>query len=361
MLLTILDGRPTFPLLSLRGRQGDGRSPATAAELRSSVSAAIEAHGITRIYRGSRKRVEVRAVDRVDLRIEQGEVVALLGPNGAGKTTMVRVLACLLRPTDGAASVCGYGIREQPDTVRAVCGLSTETPGLYEQLTAAQYLTFFARMYLVPEREIAPRVDDQLRSAGLWDRRADRLGTFSKGMRQKINIARALVHRPRVVFLDEPTSGLDVEAARSIREHIQELSQDADTTFLICTHNLSEAERLCGRIAVMNRGRIVATGSPQELKDRVFGGRALRIRLRQALPQHRDLVASLPGVEQAELENSQILARLSAAEEEVNPGIVRALVAVGADIISLSTEGRSLEDLYLRLVHSDSEELEQSP
>lgn len=315
----------------------------------------IEATGLTRVYRGSRKREAIRAVDRVDLQIEEGEVVALLGPNGAGKTTMVRLLTCLLGPTDGTARVCGRDIREESSAVRAVCGLSTESPGLYERLTAEEYLTFFARMYAVPEGEIPGRVQAQLSAAGLWDRRADRLGGFSKGMRQKVNVARALVHRPRVVFLDEPTSGLDVEAARSVRQHIQELSQDAETTFLICTHNLPEAERLCSRIAVMNHGRIVATGAPEELKRRLFGGREFRVRLREALPRYQEAVRVVPGVESVGLDGDGLLVRIAAPEEEVNPVIVRRLVEAGANVVSFASAGRTLEEVYLRLVHQEDE------
>jgi ABC-2 type transport system ATP-binding protein len=320
-----------------------------------SAEAVIRADGLTRVYRGTRRREETRAVDQVDLEVGRGEVVALLGPNGAGKTTMVRMLACLLRPTEGTATVCGHDIREQPSAVRAVCGVSTESPGLYEQLTAQQYLTFFARMYAVPEGQVASRVAEQLQAAGLWERRDDRLGTFSKGMRQKINIARALVHEPRVVFLDEPTSGLDVEASRAVRQHIQDLSRSADSTFLICTHNLPEAERLCHRIAVMNRGRIVATGSPDELKERVLGGRVLRVRLREVSPRYLEAARGAAGVAGVTADDNQLAIRLDGLEEEVNPRVVRALVTAGADVISVAGEGQTLEDVYLRLVREEGE------
>jgi ABC-2 type transport system ATP-binding protein len=321
---------------------------------------AIETSGLTRVYRGSRKRAAVRAVDRVDLQVEQGEVVALLGPNGAGKTTMVRLLACLLRPNEGTAQVAGHDISNHPDRVRASCGVSTETPGLYERLTAIEYLVFFARLYSVPEPELAGRVQAQLEAAGLWDRRDDRLAAFSKGMRQKMNIGRALLHRPQVVFLDEPTSGLDVEAARAVRQHIQALSEDGKTTFVICTHNLPEAERLCTRIAVMNQGHIVATGAPEELKRRLFGQRVFRARLRQVLPRHQEAVSSLAGIEQVRTDGNELIIHISAPEEEVNPLIVRRLVESGAELISLSGEGPSLEEVYLHLVHQETPEQEEA-
>jgi ABC-2 type transport system ATP-binding protein len=316
---------------------------------------AIEASGLTRTYRASGRHPAVRAVDGVDLQVKQGEVMALLGPNGAGKTTIVRLLACLLRPTQGTARVAGYDVREHPGKVRAACGVGTEAGSLYEQFTARQYLAFFARLYSIPEAQVAARVEEQLRAAALWERRDDRLGAFSKGMRQKINIARALIHRPRVVFLDEPTSGLDVEAAGALREHLQTMNRDADTTFLLCTHNLPEAERLCSRIAVMNRGRILAAGSPEELKHQLFGGRVFRARLRRGLPQHRDAAAATPGVEHVELDGNLLAIRIAGDEAEVNPLIVRRLVESGAEVISFSSEGRSLEDVYLHLVHQAGE------
>ena len=316
---------------------------------------AIETAGITRVYRRSGKAPELRAVDGVDLEVAQGEVMALLGPNGAGKTTMVRMLSCLIRPTGGTARVGGNDIRKDPEKVRRICGLSTEAPGIYERLTARQYLTFFARLYSVPDDEVSARVEEQLRAADLWDRRNDLLVTFSKGMRQKINIARAVVHRPRIVFLDEPTSGLDVEAANSIRKRVLAMSHDAETTFLICTHNLPEVERLCDRITIMRRGRVFATGTPAELRQRLTGGRVLRVRLRKGLPHHREVVASLPGVTEACVEGDELVIHVNAAEAEVNPQIVRRLVESGADVIACVSDERSLEDVYLHLVRQGLE------
>lgn len=322
------------------------------------MSPAIETRGITRVYRSPGKRPAIRAVDGVDLEVAEGEVTALLGPNGAGKTTMVRMLSCLVRPTEGTARVGGNDIREKPEKVRALCGISTEAPGLYERLTASEYLAFFAHLYGVSDKKVSARVEEQLLAAGLWDRRDDLLATFSKGMRQKMNIARAVVHRPRVVFLDEPTSGLDVEAAGAVRERILEMSQGTDTTFLICTHNLPEAERLCGHIAIMSQGRIVATGAPQELKRRFFGKRVFRVRLRQVLPQYRDAVASLSGVADVQVQDNGLVIHLDAGEEETNPQIIRRLVESGADIIAFVGEGRSLEEVYLHLMRQGAQEEE---
>ena len=318
----------------------------------------IEAKGLTRVYRGSTRRPAIRAVDGLDLQVAQGEVLGLLGPNGAGKTTMVRMLSCILRPTDGTARVAGYDIRERPGEVRAACGVSMESPGLYERLTAQEYLAFFARLCDVAEGHVLARVEEQLRAAALWDRRDDPLATFSKGMCQKVNIARALVHHPRLVFLDEPTSGLDVEAATAVREHIREMSQHAETTFVICTHTLPEAERLSHRIALMKAGRIVAAGAPEELKRRVFRADAFRIRLRQVLPHHREAVASLPGVAAVEVQDNVLAVHIPAAKEQTTREILRRLAESRADIISFGPEGPSLEEAYLHLLRQDKEKEE---
>ena len=319
------------------------------------MSLVIEAKGLTRVYRGARRRAAIRAVDGVDLEVAQGETLGLLGPNGAGKTTIVRMLACILRPTDGTARIAGHDIHERRREVRAACGLSMESPGLYERLTAREYLTFFARLYDVAEGRIPARLEEQLRAALLWDRRDDLLATFSKGMRQKMNIARALVHHPRLVFLDEPTSGLDVEAATTVREHIRDMSRDAETTFVICTHNLSEAERLSDRIALMKAGRIVAVGAPDELKRRVPRADAFRIRLRQVLPHQREAVASVPGVAAVEVEDNVLVVHIPASKEQVTREILRRLAESGADVVSFGRDDPSLEDAYLHLLRQDAE------
>jgi len=281
--------------------------------------------------------------------------MALLGPNGAGKTTMVRMLCCLIRPTGGTARVGGNDIRKAPEKVRSICGLSTEAPGLYERLTASEYLMFFARLYGVPDSNVSARVEEQLGAADLWGRRHDLLATFSKGMRQKINIARAVVHNPEVIFLDEPTSGLDVEAAAAVRERILDMSQRGETTFLICTHNLAEAERLCDRIAILRRGRVLATGTPHELRQRLVGERVLRVRLRKVLPLHREAAVSVPGVSGASIDADELVIHTNASQAETTPEIVRRLVESGADVIACVSDERSLEDVYLNLMRRDVE------
>jgi ABC-2 type transport system ATP-binding protein len=309
----------------------------------------IHAEGLTRRFAAQRKEPPNIAVDHVDLEVREGEVLGLLGPNGAGKTTLVRMLACLLCPSEGEAGVAGFSIRRQAHAVRRVCGVTTETPGLYDSLSALEYLRFFARLYDCDAKQSEADIEGLLRMAELWERRSDRLGTFSKGMRQKVNIARALVHRPRVVFLDEPTSGLDVEAALAVREHVLDLQERGDVTFMICTHNLPEAERLCTRLALIARGRLAAVGTAAELRRLHAGERGVRVRLRGPAGLFEETARSAPGVLDVSRDEEGLVVEMEAPEEQT-PGLVRALVQAGAEILEVSQRERSLEDVYLELM-----------
>ena len=215
----------------------------------------------------SRSFGEILAVDRLSLAIAPGEVFGLLGPNGAGKTTTIRMLAALLQPSSGEASIAGYQVGRDDQEIRRKIGLLPEAPGLYDGLTAEQNLAFYGAMYGV--EEISQQIKRYLELLGLWNRRYEPVGTFSKGMRQKLAIARALLHEPEVLFLDEPTSSLDPQAARLVREFISDL-KGKGRTIILCTHNLEEADRLCDRVAVLN-GHLLALDSPRELRRRIFG------------------------------------------------------------------------------------------
>ena len=188
------------------------------------------------------------AVDRLTLDVGAGEVLGLLGPNGAGKTTSTRMLACLIKPTSGEAEIAGFKVGEADEDIRRSIGITTEVPGLYERLSAIRNLQFFAELYGVSD--VAGRVEKYMRLLDLWDRRNERAGSFSKGMKQKLALCRALVHEPKILLLDEPTSGLDPQVTQHVREFILRLKSEG-RTILLCTHNLDEAERLCDRIAVL--------------------------------------------------------------------------------------------------------------
>lgn len=298
----------------------------------------------------SRRFEATLAVDNLTLEVEPGEVFGFLGPNGAGKTTTIRMLCALIAPTSGRAWVAGYQIGRQDMEVRRRVGILTEAPGLYDRLSAERNLAFFAQLYEV--EDVPGQVERYLRLLGLWDRRAEAAGTLSKGMRQKLAIARALLHEPKVLFLDEPTSGLDPEAARLVREFIASLKQEGRTIF-VCTHNLDEADRLCDRIAVVNN-RLLALGSPSSLRRQLYG-RVTVFHLKQADVSIVQRLSGFQFVQQVQIVDNKLLVTLDRPEEQ-NPVLVRALVEAGADIQFVGELRRTLEDVYLRLVGKTGED-----
>lgn len=284
------------------------------------------------------------AVERLSLDIPAGEVFGFLGPNGAGKTTTVRMLVSLIAPTSGTATVAGYRLGEDDREIRRHVGILTEAPGLYERLSAERNLQIYARLYEV--EDVAGQVEKYLRMLGLWERRTDAAGTFSKGMKQKLSIARALLHEPAVMFLDEPTSGLDPEAAKLVRDFVSDL-RDQGRTIFMCTHNLDEAERLCDRIAVFNRTlRVVDT--PAGLRRRLYGRQVVFHLADPAQPFLGELQELVYVKEVQALDNKLIVAL---DEPEVhNPEMIRILVGAGANIQFVGEIRHSLEDIYLQLV-----------
>ncbi len=287
---------------------------------------------------------EVVAVEGLSFSVPAGEVFGLLGPNGAGKTTTIRMLSALIAPTAGTARVAGFTLGSQDQDVRRSVGILTESPGLYDQLSAARNLVFFARLYEV--EDVDGQVERYLRMLGLWDRRHEPVGTFSKGMRQKLAIARALLHEPGVLFLDEPTSGLDPAAARLVREFIASL-KEAGRTIVISTHNLDEADRLADRIAVLMT-RLVALDTPAALRRQLFG-QTVVFHLAEANETYRQNIAAFPFVHSAELIGGKLVVTLEDPAAN-NPVLVRSLVEAGAEIQFVGELRRTLEDVYLQLV-----------
>jgi len=284
------------------------------------------------------------AVDDLTLAIQAGEVLGLLGPNGAGKTTTSRMLACLFRPDSGEAEINGLQVGKDDQEIRRSIGITTEVPGLYERLSALRNLQFFAELYAVDDA--SRQIEKYLRLVGLWERRQDRAGGFSKGMKQKLALARALIHEPKVLLLDEPTSGLDPQAAQSVREFILQLRSEG-RTILLCTHNLDEAERLCDRIAVL-KTRLIAVDTPQALRHRLFGNRIV-VKLRAVLPQMIEAVRALPFVRNVESSDTRLFVQVGDPDGD-NPELIRKLVAAAADVQSVVEEPHSLSDVYLKLV-----------
>ncbi len=287
------------------------------------------------------------AIRGMDLEVRRGEVLGLLGPNGAGKTTTVRLLTALIEPTEGSASVDGLDVRTAADEVRARVGILTETPGLYEKLSATANLEFFGRLYGLDGATRAERIERYLRLFSLWERRDDAAGTFSKGMKQKLAIARALLHDPAVVFLDEPTAALDPEAAWIVREAIEALRRSG-RTIVLATHNLDEANRLCDRVAFV-RGALLRVDSPAELRG-TLGARGVEIALSDE--PDADLLAavhSVDGVSAVEAHDRRLV--VAAAEPAgVTPSLIRALVGAGADILEVRERATTLEQAYFEVM-----------
>jgi len=288
------------------------------------VAHAIETHGLTRRFDG---RV---AVDGLSLTIEAGTVFGFLGPNGAGKTTTVRMLAALIAPTDGDAVVAGHALGVDDTALRRSVGILTEQPGLYD---------------LEPAR-VDAQVERYLHLLELWDRRDEPVGTFSKGMRQKLAIARALLPEPAVVFLDEPTAALDPEAARTVRDFVKGLRAEGRTIFLT-THNLPEADELCDNIGVFQR-RLLRTGSPGELRASLFGAGTV-VRVVGDASRYIPVIRSLAFVREVQAEGDTLTVQLDDPDLR-NPDLVDALRAAGARIRYVERLTHSLEDVYLRLV-----------
>ena len=294
----------------------------------------------------TKKFGEVTAVDGLTMDVTEGEVFGFLGPNGAGKTTTVRMLTSLIGPTSGTATVSGYTLGREDTNIRRIVGVLTETPGMYDNLSAEYNLRIFAELYEV--KDVKGQIDKYLKMLDLYDRRQDAAGTFSKGMKQKLAIARALLHEPRLLFLDEPTAGLDPEASHLVRDFIAELKKEGRTIFL-CTHNLDEADRLCDRIAVF-KSRLLVVDSPGNLRRSVFG-RKVVFHLRAADENLARSVRELTFTRDVTIVENKILVTLDDPDIQ-NPEVIRVLVKEGADVQYVGELRHSLEEVYLQLVKS---------
>jgi ABC-2 type transport system ATP-binding protein len=292
------------------------------------------------------------AVEGVTLRVAEGEVFGFLGPNGAGKTTTVRMLCSLISRTSGEARIGGYDVGDDEGSLRArkMIGLVSDNVGLYEVLSAYRNLEIYGRLYGVPEARRRENIEKLLTMLGLWEKRDVAAGTFSKGMKQKLAVARALIHDPEVVFMDEPTANLDPESAKTVREFILELKKEKRTIFLN-THNLDEAERVCDRIAILNT-RLMATGTPGELESMV-GGKKVVVELAQP----SEAVVAALNERYAELTVDQGGARLTFASSDADgqiPDVVESIVRAGGRVRYAGVEGSSLESTYLQLVKGEA-------
>ena len=300
----------------------------------------------------TRKFGNLTAVDNLTLRVDKGEVFGFLGPNGAGKTTTVRMLCCLISKTSGKARIGDYEVGNQEDAlkIRKIIGLVPDNVGLYESLTAYENLDYYGTLYRRTDSQRKESNEYFLKLLGLWEKRDAMAGTFSKGMKQKLAIARALVHDPEILFMDEPTANLDPEAAKAVREFILDLKKEKKTIF-INTHNLDEAQRICDRIGILNT-RLMAVGTPEEL-ERSIHGRKTVIELKQV---NDAILNSLKGLRVKNLvrEDNKLSVDVENPAEE-NPDMVSAIVAAGGRVETVTVTSSSLEDAYLKLVRENAQ------
>jgi ABC-2 type transport system ATP-binding protein len=306
----------------------------------------IESHELTKDFD------EFRAVDKVTLNVPSGTVLALLGPNGAGKTTSVRMLTSILSPTSGWAKVAGYDVVAEPANVRAHVGVLTEQHGLYERMKALEYLDFFGQVYRIPVNERRRNAMSLMERFGLEFALDKRLGEYSKGMKQKLALVRAMLHNPPVLLLDEPTSAMDPQSAKQVRDAILELRQD-ERTFLITTHNLTEAQILADKIAIIRHGRIIAQGNFDELARRFVGEPLMELRTREPLNGLAHDISDMVSVEEA----GQNWLRFRVADPNTtNPALLRRITGMGIDVVTLAPMSQTLEDIYLQVVKEDEEQ-----
>jgi len=295
----------------------------------------------------TRKFGDLIAVDGVSLRVGDGEVFGFLGPNGAGKTTTVRILCCLISKTSGNARIGGYEVGKDADAmeIRKLVGLLPENVGLYGELSAYENLDFYGRLYGVNEQDRRERIERFLKMLGLWEKRDVPAGVFSKGMKQKLAIARALVHNPQVLFLDEPTANLDPESSKTVREFILELKGEK-RTIILNTHNLDEAQRICDKIGIL-KTKLLATGTPQQLEASLWGKKTV-VQLDMINDSIMKAVTRL-GPKNIVVEDSRLVIDVVDPSKE-NPIIVEAIVSAGGRIQFVTERTPSLEDVYLKTV-----------
>jgi len=302
---------------------------------------AIEVENLTKYY------ADLLAVDHINFQVVQGEVFGFLGPNGAGKTTTQRMLTTLLEPTEGRMVINGHDVAHDPVPIKRRMGLVPEESNVYTELTAWENLMFTARLYLVEPGERTERARELLETFGLWEKRDVKVEEFSKGMRRRLSIAMAIIHRPALLFLDEPTPGLDAQSTRAIRDLIRELNAEGTTIFLT-THQIEEANQLCDRVAIINHGKIAAIDTPEQLKAAFRRVQSVEVALEPDGQAHGEAVQGLEGVNQA-VKMGDKWRLYTEAPSALLPEVVDYAREHDLEVVSLSTLGPSLEDVFLEI------------
>jgi len=285
----------------------------------------------------------IKALDNLNLEIKKGELLGIIGPNGAGKTTAIRIICCILQPNSGEVTVGGYSIHHDQIRIKSMIGYLPEEPNLYERFKARELLRYFGELYGVPKNQIDVRIDELLELVGMTHRAEDRINTFSKGLRQRIGIARALIHDPEVIILDEPTMGLDPATSRSIRNFIKELK--GDKTVILCTHYMDEADLLCDRVAILNQGKIRDMGTPESLKEKIHGDIILQVRVYEPQKIDQSLLMAFESVESVNLEGDQFLISLRSRND-----ISQIIDVFGHQAFSVNTKEPTLDDVFIQTI-----------
>ncbi len=294
----------------------------------------------------SKKFNSFLAVDNISFKVNESEILGLLGPNGAGKTTTVRMLATLLLPTSGKITIDGLSSRKNSTHIRSITGLLTETPGMYEKITAHANLSYFSSFYNIDSKKRNKNIEKFLKMFGLWGVKDELVATYSKGMKQKLALARALIHEPKILLLDEPTSGLDPESARMVRDFIISLKQEK-TTVIVCTHNLHEASTLSDKVCIIKK-EIIKIATLNQLQS-YRKSKYAEIVLETSGEKYVSLLKNMEGVLEAEAKGNRINLKIT-SPDKTNPQVVEKLVGVGAKIIYFNEIKESLEDIYLEIV-----------
>lgn len=300
----------------------------------------------------TKKFEKVTAVDNVSLDVKRGEVFGFLGPNAAGKSTTVKIAVTLLHPSKGTIIIEGEDVLESPEAVRAISGLLPEDGATthYDRLSAYENLEYFGHLYGVPEEQLQDRIERLLEFLDLGDRRDDSPATFSTGLKQKLSIARSMIHNPSVVFLDEPTSSLDPMMSKRVRGFIDTQAEGGRQTFFLCTHLLSEVEALCDRVGFISQGALVEVGNPKELRRKFWTLRTFEVKLADPhLEKSLDVITSTGLVKSASIKSKQVIFEVEDADIK-NPQIVRALVEAGHQVIELREQVPDLEAVYLKVI-----------
>lgn len=286
-------------------------------------------------------------MEDIDLEVEQGELLGLLGPNGAGKTTLISILSTLLPLTSGDAHVCGHDVRREEDAVRKCIGIVFQDPSLDDELTGAENLDFHGRLYGMGSDARRSRTEDVLRLVDMEERRDDLVKTYSGGMRRRLELARGLMHKPRVLFLDEPTLGLDPQTRRRIWEYIRDLKESAGMTVILTTHYMDEADQLCSRIAIIDRGKIVALGTPDGLKE-ALGGDLLELETPDPDPAFLESLRGFQEVKRVSAQDGRIFLTVIQGESFI-PRAIQEAQSRGVEISSVSMRKPNLEDVFIQL------------